>query len=240
MECSTPGRGSFDEDGHLEDVVAVLVGDAVADLAEEAIVYGADQVLYHDDDRLGRFRHKSYTEICCHMCLDFQTEWRTYHEPHYTVFPATHNGRDLSALVQDELDSGRLGLLGPLHQRDGDIESRKDRRAGRIQAVRAGPVYTSLGRLPLRVLDDALYRQTPPGLPPAGRERLRRRLLPRGNGQHERRQPAEGQPRYIALRRVWYLCRRRRDDVGTPQWRERCRVRTRMTGASERFERSLD
>jgi electron transfer flavoprotein alpha subunit len=104
-EADTAAYGG-DEDGNPEDVVAVLIGDGVGDLAEEAIAYGADRVVYHDDDRLGRFRHKPYTEIFCHMCREFETEWRSYHEPRYTIFPATHNGRDLSALVQGELDSG--------------------------------------------------------------------------------------------------------------------------------------
>jgi electron transfer flavoprotein alpha subunit len=40
------------------------------------------------------------------MCRDWESDWREYHEPRYTVFPATNNGRDLSALVQGELDSG--------------------------------------------------------------------------------------------------------------------------------------
>jgi electron transfer flavoprotein alpha subunit len=95
-----------DEDGNPEDVVAVIVGDDIGDLAEEVVAYGADRVVYHEDDRLGRFRHKPYTEIFCHMCRDFDVEWRDYHEPRYTIFPATNNGRDLSALVQGELDSG--------------------------------------------------------------------------------------------------------------------------------------
>ena len=95
-----------DEDGNPEDVVAVIIGDDVADLAEEAIAYGADYVLYHEDDELERFRHKPYTEIFCHMCRDWDVEFRDYYEPRYTIFPATNNGRDLSALVQGELDSG--------------------------------------------------------------------------------------------------------------------------------------
>jgi electron transfer flavoprotein alpha subunit len=93
----------YDED---EQVVAVLIGDGIADLAEEAIAYGADRVVYHEDEHLARFRHKPYTEIFCHMCRDAEFEWRDYHEPRYNVFPATNNGRDLSALVQAELDSG--------------------------------------------------------------------------------------------------------------------------------------
>ncbi|MFD1588784.1 electron transfer flavoprotein subunit alpha/FixB family protein [Halorientalis brevis] len=99
-----------------ENVVAVLIGDSVEELAEECIAYGADVVVYLEDDRLERFRHKSYTEIFCDMARgaghpygrdDREAEdWRDYDEPRYTVFPATNNGRDLSALVQGELDSG--------------------------------------------------------------------------------------------------------------------------------------
>jgi electron transfer flavoprotein alpha subunit len=95
-----------DDDGNPEDVVAVIIGDDIADLADEAIAYGADRVVYHEDERLERFRHKPYTEIMCHIQRDWDVDWRDYHEPRYNVFPATDNGRDLSALVQGELDSG--------------------------------------------------------------------------------------------------------------------------------------
>ena len=103
----------YDEE---ESVVAVLIGDDVADLAEECIAYGADRVVYIEDERLARFRHKPYTEIFCDMCRSaghpygredrHEDDWRDYDEPRYTIFPATNNGRDLSALVQGELDSG--------------------------------------------------------------------------------------------------------------------------------------
>lgn len=99
-----------------EKVVAVVIGDDVADLAERTIEYGADVAVYLEDDRLDRFLHTSYTEIFCDMARgaghpfgrDDRPEepWHEYDEPRYTVFPATNNGRDLSALVQGELDSG--------------------------------------------------------------------------------------------------------------------------------------
>ncbi|WP_246983111.1 electron transfer flavoprotein subunit alpha/FixB family protein [Halorientalis marina] len=105
-----------DDYGESEDVIAVLIGDGVADHAETCIQYGADRVLYTEDERLSRFRHKPYTEIFCDMCRAAghpygredrdEDDWRDYDEPRYTVFPATNNGRDLSALVQGELDSG--------------------------------------------------------------------------------------------------------------------------------------
>jgi len=105
-----------DDYGEDEKVVAVLIGDDMDDLAEEAIAYGADVAVYLNDDRLERFLHKPYTEAFCDMCRgeghpfgreDKQTyAWHGYDEPRYTVFPATNNGRDLSATVQAELDSG--------------------------------------------------------------------------------------------------------------------------------------
>jgi len=108
--------GYNEEYEESENVVAVLVGDEVADHAETCIAYGADYVVYLEDDRLSRFRHKPYTEIFCDMARGAgheygredrpAEEWRDYDEPRYTVFPATNNGRDLSAMVQAELDSG--------------------------------------------------------------------------------------------------------------------------------------
>ncbi|MFB6304522.1 MAG: electron transfer flavoprotein subunit alpha/FixB family protein, partial [Haloferacaceae archaeon] len=99
-----------------ERVVAVLVGDGVGDLAEECIAYGADVVVVHEDERLERFRHKPYAEIFCDMARwgadptagegPDDADWRDYDEPRYVLFPATNNGRDLSAQVLAELDSG--------------------------------------------------------------------------------------------------------------------------------------
>lgn len=94
-----------DDHGTDERVVAVLIGDSVADLAEDAISYGADVAVYYEDERLERFRHTPYTEIFADMARA-DGEWRGYDEPRYTLFPATNNGRDLSALAQAELDSG--------------------------------------------------------------------------------------------------------------------------------------
>jgi len=102
----------YDED---ERVVAVLVGDDVEGFVEDVIAYGADLVVYQEDERLERFRHTPYTEIVVDMMRagaelasegHESVDWKAYHEPRYTVFPATNNGRDLSALVQGALDSG--------------------------------------------------------------------------------------------------------------------------------------
>ncbi len=112
-----------DEEGNPENVVAVLIGDGVGELADEVVAYGADRVVYHEDERLGRFRHKPYTEIFVDMCRDWEADWRDYHEPRYTVFPATNNGRDLSALVQGELDSGLASDCSDLYIEDAMISN---------------------------------------------------------------------------------------------------------------------
>jgi electron transfer flavoprotein alpha subunit len=108
--------GYNDDYDRDERVVGVLVGDGVADLTDEVVELGADVVVYQDDPELERFRHKPYTELFSGMAraggeLDADPDagdssWRDYDEPRYVLFPATNNGRDLSALVQGELDSG--------------------------------------------------------------------------------------------------------------------------------------
>ena len=104
-----------DDYDEAERVIAVLIGADAGEHVDEVVAHGADLVLYHEDDRLDRFKHKPYTEIFCDMARaggdlahpDRETvDWKDYHEPRYTLFPATNNGRDLSALVQGELDSG--------------------------------------------------------------------------------------------------------------------------------------
>ncbi|WP_435332689.1 electron transfer flavoprotein subunit alpha/FixB family protein [Haloarchaeobius sp. TZWWS8] len=104
-----------DDYGEDERVVAVLIGDDVEKHADECIACGADVVVYTEEERLDRFRHKPYTEIFCDMARwggepgegdPEPSDWRDYDEPRYVLFPATNNGRDLSALVQGELDSG--------------------------------------------------------------------------------------------------------------------------------------
>jgi electron transfer flavoprotein alpha subunit len=111
-----------------ERVIAVLIGEDVARHAETCIAYGADVVVYHEDARLSRYQHKAYSELFCDMARwggaplegkgPDEAEWRDYDEPRYTVFPATNNGRDLSAQVQAELDSGLASDCSGLYIED--------------------------------------------------------------------------------------------------------------------------
>ncbi|WP_226479991.1 electron transfer flavoprotein subunit alpha/FixB family protein [Natrinema amylolyticum] len=113
--------------GDEEDVVAFLMGDDCEALAEECIAYGADVAVYHEDERLERFLHKPYTEIASHMARGEgtveSTDWREYDKPRYILFPATNNGRDLSAKVQAELDSGLASDCSDLFIEENEISN---------------------------------------------------------------------------------------------------------------------
>nr|WP_264474932.1 electron transfer flavoprotein subunit alpha/FixB family protein [Salinirubrum litoreum] len=121
-----------------ERVVAVLIGDGVSELADECIALGADVVVHYEDERLDRFVHKPYTEVFCEMARwhaeppdatgvegtdPDPTDWRDYDEPRYVLFPATNNGRDLSAMVQAELDSGLASDCSGLYIEDTEISN---------------------------------------------------------------------------------------------------------------------
>jgi len=103
-----------------ERVIAVLVGDDVERHAETVIEYGADVAVYQEDEALDRFLHKPFTEAFCDMARA-DTDWKEYDLPRYVVFPATNNGRDLSAQVQAELDSGLASDCSDLFIEDVEI-----------------------------------------------------------------------------------------------------------------------
>jgi electron transfer flavoprotein alpha subunit len=126
------------DDEDPERVVAVLIGNGVSELADECIELGADVVVHYEDERLDRFVHKPYTEVFCEMARwhadppdatgvegtdPEPTDWRDYDEPRYVLFPATNNGRDLSAMVQAELDSGLASDCSGLYIKDTEISN---------------------------------------------------------------------------------------------------------------------
>jgi len=111
-----------------ERVVAVLIGDDPEAHVEDCIAYGADLVVVHEDERMARFQHKAYAEVFCDAARGDdhpygredrpERDWHDYDEPRYVLFPATNNGRDLSAQVQAELDSGLASDCSGLYIED--------------------------------------------------------------------------------------------------------------------------
>ena len=87
-----------------EKVVAVVLGENAARLAQDAAARGADTVYYAEHPELDHFRIEPYTKVVSDLALDKARNG--YDKPHYFLYPATHNGRDLSATVCAVLEAG--------------------------------------------------------------------------------------------------------------------------------------
>lgn len=100
-----------------EKVVAVVLGYNASHLCEQAVSYGADVVYCCDHPELQWFRIEPYTRITARMATG-KDDYKSYDKPRYFLFPATHNGRDLSATVLAELDAGLASDCNQLHIED--------------------------------------------------------------------------------------------------------------------------
>lgn len=119
-----------------ERVVAALIGDNIRELAEETIHYGADIAVYYENDDLSRFLHKPYTEVVSDMARSKDYDWKNYDKPRYFLFPATANGRDLSAQTLFELSSGLASDCSDLYIEDVEISNPSKTGGGKKQYER--------------------------------------------------------------------------------------------------------
>jgi electron transfer flavoprotein alpha subunit len=99
-----------------EKVVAVVLGQNAAQLAREAAERGADTVYYAEHPELEHFRIEPYTKVVSDLALDKARNG--YDKPHYFLYPATHNGRDLSATVCAVLEAGCASDCNKLYIED--------------------------------------------------------------------------------------------------------------------------
>lgn len=88
-----------------EKVVAVITGPNANELAKEAIELGADITYVCDHPELEVFRLMPVTSVVA-TAAQLKDDKKSYDKPRYFLFPATQNGRDLSATVAGVLDTG--------------------------------------------------------------------------------------------------------------------------------------
>lgn len=79
-------------------VMALVIGHQVAQLAQEAIYYGADEVFLCDSPELEHYRTRPYSRVCLHVI-------RTY-LPEIVLMGATNTGRDLAGAIATHLPTG--------------------------------------------------------------------------------------------------------------------------------------
>jgi len=118
-----------------EKVVAVVMGHHIDALAQSAIEHGADVVYTCDHAELEHFRLEPYTKLLAKAATG-KDAYKTYDKPHYFLFPATNNGRDLSATAMAALESGLASDCNLLYIQDIPIKHPvKTRRGEAIEEI---------------------------------------------------------------------------------------------------------
>ncbi len=104
-----------------ESVVAVVLGHDAPALGAECLTHGADIAYVAEDDQLEPFRLWPATTVVSHAAT-MNDDYKDYEKPRYFLFPATYNGRDLSATVAGTLDTGLASDCDELYIEDVEIK----------------------------------------------------------------------------------------------------------------------
>ncbi len=104
-----------------ENVVAIVLGEDARRLGGECVEHGADVAYVAEDEELVPFRLRPYTTAVAHAA-QMRDGYKDYDKPRYFIFPATHNGRDLSATIAGKLDTGLASDCDELYIEDTEIK----------------------------------------------------------------------------------------------------------------------
>ncbi len=104
-----------------EKVVAIILGHKVDALVQKAFQQGADVVYACDHPELEHFRLEPFTKVLA-KAATAKDSYKSYDKPRYFLFPATNNGRDLSATAMAALDSGLASDCNVLYIQDAPIK----------------------------------------------------------------------------------------------------------------------
>ncbi len=104
------------------EVVAMLLGYGVKDLADELAAYGADKVIVVDDPALATYMTEPYTHAICSIIKEYK--------PEIVLVGATAIGRDLAPRVSSRVHTGLTadctGLeIGDFKRATGEIEPKQ-------------------------------------------------------------------------------------------------------------------
>jgi electron transfer flavoprotein alpha subunit len=108
----------------LGEVTALVFGEGVDEIAQEAFQYGADEVLLADDAALADFRTEPYAGLLSALAREPL--------PDVILFPTTTRGRDLAAMTAIDLNTGVLVDVTSIEVVDGDILATRPVYAGKL------------------------------------------------------------------------------------------------------------
>jgi electron transfer flavoprotein alpha subunit len=105
-------------------VTALVFGQGVAGIAQEAFQYGADAVTICDDPTLADFRVRPYAAILSKLAADAR--------PQVILGPATTRGRDVFGFVAVDLDTGTIADATGLALQGGAVRVTRPVYAGKL------------------------------------------------------------------------------------------------------------
>jgi electron transfer flavoprotein alpha subunit len=128
-------------DGKL---VALVMGENIGDLSQQAFHYGADTVFAADDPTLKHFRLEPYAAILTRLSHE--------HQPAAILLGASNAGLELSAYVAAKLDVGLAADAIDISVQDGALEVTRPVLVGNVMArIVFGPARPQIATLRRRV-----------------------------------------------------------------------------------------
>ncbi len=144
-------------------VTAVVFGENIKGVAEEAFQYGADEVIVADDPTLGDYRAEAYTTLLAKLAADSA--------PDVILFPTTTRGREVSGMAAVDLNTGVLVDVTALEVVDGVVVATRPIYAGKllakVQCSAKPQLITLRGRAFAKPVEDATRSGTPITVPAA-------------------------------------------------------------------------
>lgn len=107
-------------------VTALVFGQGVETIAQEAFQYGADEVLLADDATLADYRSEPYASLIARLARE--------QVPEVILFPTTTRGRELAGMTAVDLNSGVLVDVTALEVQAGTVVATRPIYAGKLLA----------------------------------------------------------------------------------------------------------
>jgi electron transfer flavoprotein alpha subunit len=144
VSWETLGAGRYVADQWGSQLVAIVLGEQVRHLAEQAIQYGADQVLVAGDVTLKQFRLEPYAALLTQLAQERQ--------PAAILLGATNTGLELAPYVAATLGVGLASDCTNLRVENGSLAATRPILAGSLTAsVEFGPARPHMATLRRRV-----------------------------------------------------------------------------------------
>jgi electron transfer flavoprotein alpha subunit len=123
-----------------DTVTALVFGENVDEVVQQAFHYGADAVIKADDTLLAHYRFDPYVSLLTSIVQE--------HTPAVVLAPATTSGRELLAGTAADVDGGLLTDVTELSLEDGKLKAVRPVLGGKVLSVETvvgdGPQFATL------------------------------------------------------------------------------------------------